>query len=364
MRQLLNTLYVTTADSHLRKDGMDIVIMKGREKLGSIPIHNIQQVVCFNQVGATPGVMGLCCDNNVSLTFMTPTGRFVATVSGGMKGNVLLRRSQFHIADDPIVSIGISKNMIQGKLINCRTLLRKGLSNHPDCTEQVAESIETLTESLNSAAEVNDAGELRSIEGNAARSYFRAIDSLILKDHEHFFMKERSRRPPKDRFNALLSFLYSMLTNDVSSSLQSVGLDPYVGFLHTDRPGRQSLALDLMEEFRPLADRVALRVVNLGMVSFDGFIHDEGGGFMMDDDTRRTVIAEWQGMKNRTVYHPIIKEEMPLGLVPFVQSNLLAKCIRGELNGYPPFVYKRRLDDGIGIIRCEHFGSRWGQTSP
>jgi CRISPR-associated protein Cas1 len=194
---------------------------------------------------------------------------------------------------------------------------------------------------LDEVGEIDNAGQLRSIEGNAARSYFHAIDSLILKDHDHFFMKERSRRPPKDRFNALLSFLYALLTNDVSSSLQSVGLDPYVGFLHTDRPGRPSLALDLMEEFRPLADRVALRVVNLGMVSSDGFLHDEGGGFMMDDGARRIVISEWQEMKNRVFHHPVIDEEVSLGLVPFIQSNLLARCIRGELDGYPPFVYRR-----------------------
>ncbi len=342
MRQLLNTLYVTSSDSYVRKDGTNIVVEVQGSEVGRIPIHNIQQVMCFGYSGASAGAMRLCTDNNVSMTFMTPSGRFLASVSGEIKGNVLLRRTHYRLADDELKSLEISRNMIKGKIINSRAVLQKGLSNHSGKLDVriVEQSIKHLTDSLVSIDNAVACGELRGIEGDAAKSYFKAIDELILKNKSVFFMDERTRRPPRDRFNALLSFLYSMLTADVRSALEATGLDPFVGFLHTDRPGRPSLALDLMEEFRPLADRVALRLVNLGMLSGDGFTEDGGGAFMMDDDTRATVINEWQKTKCNTVNHPFLKESLQAGLLPFVQSMLLARCIRGDLNGYPPFLIR------------------------
>lgn len=343
MRQFLNTLYVTSPNSFVRRDGTNIVVEVEGKEAGRIPIHNIQQLMCFGYSGASAGAMYLCAENNVSLSFLTPSGKFLATVSGETKGNVLLRRAQYRRADNEAGSLEVSKNMIKGKIINCRTVLQKGLSNHSDKIDSasVKNGIEHLSSSLKAIDLVETSGTLRGIEGDAAKAYFDALDVLILRNKNAFFMNERTRRPPLDRFNALLSFIYSMLTNDVKSSLEAVGLDPYVGFLHTDRPGRPSLALDLMEEFRPLADRIALRLVNLGMVSADGFIEEGGGAFMMDDDTRATVIGEWQRIKSNEVYHSFLKESIQLGIIPFVQSSLLARFLRGDLVGYPPYVIRQ-----------------------
>lgn len=343
MRQLLNTLYVTSPDSYLHRDGTNLVVDVGGREVGRIPIHNIQQVMCFGYSGASTGAMRLCAESNVLLSFMNPNGRFLASVSGETKGNVLLRRAQYRRADDGAASLEISCNMIKGKLINSRAVLRKGLSNHPDRVDAkiVGGAIERLTESISAIDGATSAAELRGIEGDAAKVYFESIDELILRNKSAFFMHGRTRRPPRDRFNSLLSFTYSMLTNDVRSSLESVGLDPYVGFFHTDRPGRVSLALDLMEEMRPLADRVALRLVNLGMLSPNDFIEEGGGAITMTDEGRSVVINEWQKMKSESVKHHYLNESIQAGLIPYVQSMLLARLIRGDLDGYPPFIIGR-----------------------
>ena len=342
MRKLLNTLYVTSPDSYIHRDGTNVVVEVSGKERGRLPIHNVQQVVCFGYAGISPSLMQLCCENDVSLSILKPNGRFIASVNGPVKGNVLLRREQYRIADDECRSIMISRNMIDGKLINCRAVLRKGLANHPDRDmDSVSEAIDRLTESIGSLGDITTPGDLRGIEGNAAKVYFNALDDLILKDKENFYMHGRSRRPPRDRFNALISFLYTLLFNDVRSALETCGLDPYVGFLHTDRPGRASLALDVMEEMRPIADRVALRLINLGMISADGFREDLGGSFTMDDETRAVVIGEWQRTKGIEVDHRFINESIPMGLIPHVQSMLLNRTVKGELDGYPPFVIKR-----------------------
>lgn len=343
MKQLLNTLYITSPDSYIHRDGTNLVVDIGGREAGRIPIHNLEQVVCFGYNGASTGAMHLCIENSVTLTFMRANGRFLASVHGETKGNVLLRRSQYRTADDPEASLKIARNMIEGKIINCRAVLKKGLSNHPDTSDSDAlqEALRDLTTNISSVQSVESAAELRGIEGDAARTYFFALNGLILRNKDSFFMDGRTRRPPKDRFNSILSFIYALLMNDVRSSLEAVGLDPYVGVLHTDRPGRPSLALDVMEEFRPMADRVALRLVNLGMVNKDGFITEGGGSYMMDDQTRATVIGEWQKTKSQETYHPFIDEKIQTGILPHMQSMLLAKCIRGDLDGYPPFVIKQ-----------------------
>lgn len=319
-----------------------MIEIAGEEK-GRAPVHNIQQVVCFGRPGASPGVMSLCAENDVTMTFMKPNGRFLASVHGETRGNVLLRRAQYRLADNEDASLKISRNMIDGKLINCRAILRKGVSNHPDLegADEVHNAIERLTSSIDVLKTISSREELRGIEGDAARTYFHALDCLVLKDRAHFHMEGRSRRPPRDRFNSLLSFLYSMLANDVRSALESTGLDPYVGFLHTDRPGRPSLALDIMEELRPIADRMALRLVNLGMVFADGFVEEGAGSFLMDDNTRATVIDGWQKSKSVQTVHPFLGESIPTGLIPFAQSMLLAKNLRGDIEGYPPYIIKR-----------------------
>ncbi len=343
MKQLLNTMYVTNPDSFIRRDGTNLVVDIAGKEAGRIPIHNLEQVVCFGYSGASTGAMHLCAESSVTLTFLKPNGRLIATVQGETRGNVLLRREQYRIADHEQSSLSLSRNMIEGKVINCRTILKKGLSNHPDVenAEDLSSSIDKLTKIIDSIQSIESSAELRGIEGDAARAYFSALDCLILKDKASFYMHERSRRPPKDRFNSLISFLYSILTNDVRSALEVVGLDPYVGFLHTDRPGRPSLALDLIEELRPLADRTALRLINLGMVTRAGFIEEGGSAFMMDDQMRATVISEWQKAKSQEIYHPFLKEKVQAGLLPHIQSMLLARCIRGDLEGYPPFIIRQ-----------------------
>lgn len=345
MKQLLNTIYVTSPDSFIHRDGTNLVVEVEGITKGRVPIHNIQQVVTFGYAGASPQAMYLCAENNVSLTFMSPTGRFLATCNGSVKGNVLLRRSQYRIADDAMQSLNIASSMIVGKMINCRTVLKKGLYNHKSKIDSVMleEIISKISESIDSAKEADSAGSLRGIEGDAAKAYFRGINLLILKEHDYFYMEERSRRPPRDRFNALLSFLYSLLTNDVKSSLEAVGMDPFVGFLHTDRPGRPSLALDVMEEMRPIVDRLVLRLINLGMIRPDDFIEEEGGAFHMTDDARALVINEWQESKKIECFHPFLGEKIPIGLVPYAQSMLLSKCIRKDLDGYPPYIIKQAI---------------------
>lgn len=345
MKQLLNTLYITTPDSYLSRDGTNLVISIGGSEVGRIPAFNIEQVMCFGYAGASTSAMKLCCENNISMSFMTPHGKFLMGVHGETKGNVLLRREQYRIADDESRAIQIGRNMIAGKVANSRQLIRKSRSNHMDRldTPLINDSISVLTASLDQIRASDNCGSLRGFEGDASRTYFKVFDSLILVDKEDFFFRCRNRRPPRDRVNSLLSFVYSMLMRDVESALEAVGLDPYVGFIHTDRPGRPSLALDLMEELRPLADRVVISLINLRKVKSDGFIEEAGGAVTMTDETRRIVIDAWQTRKNTEVNHPFLKERVKLGLVPHIQSMLLAKCIRGELEKYPPFLIPQAI---------------------
>ena len=331
---------MTNPNAYLSKDGSNIVVSTDKNEIGRLPIHNIEQIVCFGYRGTSPSLMGLCVENGVSLCFVTPNGKFMASVQGEASGNVLLRREQYRIADDDIRSIQIAKNMIIGKVVNSRAVLRKFKNNHADSAYIISinSAIEKITSLIDLIDSASDSTSLRALESEAARIYFGVFDALILKSKEDFFFRERNRRPPRDRVNAMLSFVYSMLANDVRSALDSVGLDPFVGFLHVDRPGRPSMALDLMEEMRPIADRVVLTLINLRSVDPDGFIEKEGGSVIMREDTRRCVIAAWQSRKNDEIYHPYIEEKIKIGLIPFIQSSLLAKCIRGEINGYPPFI--------------------------
>lgn len=340
MRKLLNTLYITSPDSYLSKDGTNVVITIGDTEVGRIPIHNIEGIVMFGRLGASPYLMKLCMDNGTSLSFVTPTGRLIASVQGFTKGNVLLRREQYRIADDPSRSIPIAKNMIIGKISNCRSILRKTKNNHGEkIGEEILEgTINHLSDSLKNVMTCEDRSSLRGIEGDAARSYFDIFDDLILKNKDEFCFRTRNRRPPRDKVNAMLSFLYSMLMNDVKSALETVGLDPYVGFMHTDRPGRPSLALDLMEELRPLVDRTVLRMINLRIVNSKDFLESEDGSVYMNDDLRKTIIEAWQTAKNEEIYHPFLDEKIKQGLLPYVQSMLLAKYIRKEIDGYPPYI--------------------------
>lgn len=340
MRKLLNTLYVTTPESYLLRDGENVVVKVDGEERFRIPVHNLENIVCMGYMGASPQLMRLCTDNNVGLSFLTPSGKFLARVSGRVRGNVLLRRTQYRVADRAEEALDIARCFIIGKIVNCRTVLGRSLRDHGDVvrgrTIRTADAL--LIENLQSIDECTNADSLRGIEGNCAKFYFRALDELILKQKDDFFITDRNRRPPLDNMNALLSFLYTLLAHDVESALETVGLDPYVGFFHTDRPGRPGLALDLMEELRPfLADRLALNLINLKQVKGSDFVRKENGGVFMTDAGRKEILGAWQKRKQDQITHPYLNEKVPIGLLPYVQAMLLARYLRGDIDGYPPF---------------------------
>ena len=340
MRKLLNTLYVTTPESYLHRDGENIVIKVGIEERFRIPVHNLEGIICFGHMGASPHAIQLCMDNHVGLSFLTPYGKFLGRVNGRVKGNVLLRRTQYRIADNPQASLEIAKCFITGKIVNCRTVLGRSIRDHGEVIgcERIRCAESLLIGNLMNVESCTSAETLRGIEGNSAKFYFDVLDELILKQKNDFFFHERNRRPPCDNMNALLSFLYTLLAHDVESALETVGLDPYVGFFHTDRPGRASLALDIMEELRPfIADRLALNLVNRQQVSGNDFLRKEGRGVIMTDLGRKEVLGAWQKRKQDEITHPYLNERIPIGLLPYVQSILMARFLRGDIDGYPPF---------------------------
>lgn len=343
MRKLLNTLYVTTPESYLTKDGENVVIKVDNAETFRIPIHNIEGIVCFGYQGASPGLMGLCADRNVGLSFVSPSGRFIGRFQGKISGNVLLRRKQYRIADDQETSLSLARVFILGKITNCRNVLQRAIRDHASMinTLSIEESSIILQHKQKSLQRAATLDQLRGYEGEAAVAYFSVFDQLILCQKEDFFMHDRNRRPPKDNVNAMLSFLYTILMHDVQSAIETVGLDPCVGFLHRDRPGRPSLALDMMEEFRPyLADRLVLSLINRKQVNAKGFKKTDTGGVVMTDDTRKEIITAWQKRKQEKIMHPWLKEEISIGLLPYAQALLFARFLRGDLDNYPVFVMK------------------------
>lgn len=340
MRKLLNTLYVTTPESYIHREGDNVIIKVNSEERFRIPIHNLEGIVCFGYMGASPQLMQLCADNNVGLSFLTPNGKFLARVNGRVRGNVLLRRTQYRIADNVEKSLDIAKRFIIGKIVNCRTVLGRSIRDHGEVIQcNKIRSVDTLLiENLQRIDECINLDILRGIEGNCAKFYFNALDELILRQKDDFFISQRNRRPPLDNMNSLLSFFYTLLAHDVESALETVGLDPYVGFFHVDRPGRASLALDMMEELRPfLADRLALNLVNLKQVSGDDFIKKENGAVIMTETGKKEILGAWQKRKQDQITHPYLKEKISVGLVPYVQVMLMARFLRGDIEGYPPF---------------------------
>jgi len=340
MRKLLNTLYVTTPESYLTREGENVVVRVENEERFRIPIHNLEGIVCFGYMGASPHLMQLCSDNNVGLSFLTPSGRFLARVNGRVRGNVLLRRTQYRRADNCEESLEIAKSFVIGKIVNCRTVLGRGIRDHGVVidSDKVRAVDALLIENLLKIEGCNSADTLRGIEGNCAKFYFITLDELILKQKDDFYLIERNRRPPLDNMNALLSFLYTLLAHDVESALETVGLDPYVGFFHTDRPGRASLALDMMEELRPfMADRLALNLVNMKQIGGGDFLKKENGGVILTEKGRKEVIGAWQKRKQDAITHPYLNEKIPIGLLPYVQAMLMARFLREDISGYPPY---------------------------
>lgn len=343
MRKLLNTLYVMTEDAWLSLDGENIVIQVGEQELGRFPLHGLEGIVCFSYRGASPALMGTCAERGIDLSFFRPGGRFLARVSGGVQGNVLLRKTQYRVSEDPTASLDIGRCMQTGKLYNARWILERATRDHALSVdvEKLKAVSAMLKESISRVETADSAERLRGIEGDAAAEYFGVFNELILNSDGAFVFHGRSRRPPRDCVNALLSFAYALLANNCASALESVGLDPYVGFVHTDRPGRASLALDLMEELRPaFADRFVLSCINNRVVSAQMFDKTDTGAVLLNETGRRAFLKAWQERKKEALTHPFLKEKMPWGLIPFVQALLLARFLRGDLDAYPPFLWK------------------------
>jgi CRISPR-associated protein Cas1 len=339
----LNVLYITNPEAYLARDGENIVVRIAEEIKFRVPVHNLEGVVCFGYPGASPALLGLCAERGIALSFVTESGKFLARVTGRVNGNVLLRRRQYKVTDDAGEALAIARNFIFGKIYNCRCVLQRYLRDHGQSTNtaEVEEKVNVLSSHLQSLENCRIMDELRGIEGDAARSYYAVFDHLILDQKETFRFSGRSRRPPQDRMNAILSFLYTLLAHDCAAALETVGLDPQVGFLHRERPGRPSLALDLMEELRSyLVDRLALTLVNNRQIAPKGFEVKESGGVLMDEETRKVVITAWQKRKQEEITHPFLKEKIPAGLIPYAQSLLLARYLRGDLDAYPPFLMK------------------------
>ena len=343
MKQLLNTLFVTSEDIYLSLEGENVLANREKEVIARYPLHTLQTIVSFSYSGASPALMGACAQRGIGLAFCTPRGRFLARVCGESSGNVLLRREQYRIADDSQRSCEIARNMIFGKLSNGASSIQRTLRDHAprvaDCgLEDAARKVKEL---LPLVLEVSDLEALRGLEGVGAAAYFGVFDHLLLSRKEDFFFHGRNRRPPLDRVNAMLSFAYSLLAHDCASALESVGLDAYVGFLHRDRPGRESLALDLMEELRPcMADRFVLTLVNNRVVKPEDFQVQDSGAVLLTDEGRKKFLKAWQERKRDILTHPYLNEKMSWGLIPYVQALLLARYIRGDLDAYPPFLWK------------------------
>ena len=343
MRHLLNTLFVTSENAYLNLDGENVVVNIEHKDAGRFPLHALSGIICFSYSGASPALMGACAKRNIGLSFCTPQGKFLARTQGLSSGNVLLRRTQYRSADDLYESVRIAGNMIFGKIYNSRWSVERTRRDHPmriddSAFESVSQKLQSL---LAQTREAQSLEELRGIVGSAASAYFSIFDDMILRSKDDFYFHTRNRRPPLDNVNALLSFAYSLLANDCASALESAGLDAFVGFMHRDRPGRNSLALDLMEELRPcFADRFVLTLINNRIVTPKDFEKTESGAVFLSDNGRRAFLKAWQERKQDKISHPYLGEKLPWGLVPYIQALLLSRYLRGDIDEYPAFLWK------------------------
>ncbi|MCE5173524.1 type I-C CRISPR-associated endonuclease Cas1c [Paenibacillus profundus] len=343
MRKLLNVLYVTSPKAYIKRDGENIVIFNEQTETFRIPAHNLEGIVTFGYMGASPGAMHLCTEKGIALSFLKENGEFIARVQGKVSGNVLLRRKQYRLADNEEECARLASRFIAAKVSNSRAVLNRGIRDHREQVDHLLmkQTSDTLKHSIAKVMRMNTLEDVRGVEGDVAKRYFGAMNELILTGKEAFYMRGRNRRPPRDRMNALLSYLYMFLMLETQSALETVGLDPAVGFLHRDRPGRASLALDVMEELRAyMVDRLALSLVNRKQIQADDFMIQENEAVILKKDARKQVIAAWQERKQTDLVHPYLQEKMKIGLLPYVQSLLLARHIRGDLDDYPPFLWK------------------------
>ncbi|QNM04696.1 type I-C CRISPR-associated endonuclease Cas1c [Qiania dongpingensis] len=343
MKKLLNTLYVTTPNVYLSLDGENIVLLHEESELGRIPLHNLEGVVCFGYKGVSPALMGACAEKGIGLCFLTQHGRFLARVAGPVSGNVLLRETQYFRAADEMQSLAIARSFLLGKIYNGRWCLERVKRDHPMRIDQekINSAVGQMLQSLTDLENAGSRSELMGIEGIAAKVYFGEFSQMILRNEDVFAFDGRNRRPPLDPVNAMLSFAYTLLGNEITGALETVGLDPAVGYLHTVRPGRASLALDLLEELRaPLADRFVVTQINLGTFTGKDFLRKENGAIFMTDEARKRFLSAWQKCKQETIMHPYLKEKIQWGLVAYAQAMLLSRYLRGDLDAYPPFLWK------------------------
>lgn len=343
MRKLLNTLYVLSENTYLALDGENVVLQQHKTELARVSLHALEGIVCFSYPGASPALMGACARRGIDLSFFSPQGRFLARTVGEERGNVLLRQTQYRIAERPQESCLYARSFILGKVYNARWVLERATRDHPQRVpiDQLKRASAQLAAALPLIEQCDDLEQLRGLEGEAAQRYFDQFNALILQQQDVFTFTGRSRRPPLDNVNALLSFAYSLLARDCAAALEGVGLDPYVGFLHRARPGRRSLALDLMEELRSVyADRFVLSCINQKLLTAKHFQRQENGAVLLTDAGRRAFLDAWQKRKTETITHPFLKEKLAWGLVPHVQALLLARTLRGDLEVYPPFFWK------------------------
>ncbi len=343
MRKLLNTLYVMTESCYLTLDGENIVIQNGDSQLGRFPLHTLENIVCFTYKGASPALMGACAKRQIGMCFFSPRGAFLARVVGKEHGNILLRKEQYRISDQESRSLPYARNMIVGKVYNSRWSIERTLRDHAYRVDEkkLKQVSIALYEALSGIDAASAMDELRGLEGKAAEQYFSVLDDMILNQKEDFMFTTRNRRPPLDNVNAVLSFAYTVLAGECANALSGVGLDSYVGFMHGDRPGRASLALDLMEELRPvMADRFVLTLINTKALQASHFIRQKDNAVLLNDDGRKVFFNAWQNRKKDKITHPYLKEKLEWGLVPHVQALLLARTIRGDVDEYPPFLWK------------------------
>ena len=340
MRKLLNTLYVTTPEAYLCKDGLNIVVSVKQQEVFRIPAINIEGILTFGYMGASPGLMKLCSDSGISLTFLSLNGRFVSRVQGATHGNVLLRKAQYALSDDEEWSLHVAQLMIAAKIQNYRNILRRYIRDYGDC-QKVDAAVRVLDANKRYALHAEDKTKLMGFEGIASNAYFEVLPKLILNQKESFPFNGRNRRPPKDAVNAMLSLAYTLIANDCAAALETVGLDPYVGYLHALRPGRTSLALDIMEEFRAyLGDRFVLSLINKRQITPKDFLYQGDNGVVMTDKGRKTFITAWQNRKRETIIHPYLNAKVEIRLLPYVQALMLARYIRKDIDDYPVFLIK------------------------
>lgn len=343
MKKLLNTLYNMNPNVYLALDGENIVARMENEEVSRRPLHNFENIITTGYSGASPALIGKCVEKNISVSFLKQNGRFLAKVTGKTQGNVLLRRTQYRMADDEKQSLEIAKSFIIGKIYNGRSVVERAVRDYKlrldvDKLKHISKQ---LNQTILRVRYAEDDGQLRGYEGEAAKYYFSIFDDLILQQKDDFIFQGRNKRPPLDNVNALLSYFYTILGRMCSSALETVGLDPYVGFMHTDRPGRESLALDLMEELRHvMVDRFVLTLINKKMIKADDFYQKENGAMLIKTESKKAMIQLWEDKKKERIMHPFLREKIEWGLVPYVQALILARYIRGDINAYPPFMWK------------------------